>query len=76
MAVGFGSSSLINGSEAMLGCEFLKYVRSKIERSNFTMSCVKKRHQNSFVRSWIDFFDSKMALQIVAVISLQMNGQD
>ena len=46
VAIGFGSSSSINGSDKMLGCESLslsRFVRSKMERSSFVTLRVKKK---------------------------------
>ena len=57
MAIGFGSSSSINGLDEMLDVKFFHYrqamfVRSKMERSDFAMSRVKKkRREISSVRS-------------------------
>ena len=58
-------------------CRQVVYVRSKMERLDFSKLDVKMKHiEISSVQSLVDALDSLLALQILTIITRQMNDLD
>ena len=80
MAVGFGSSSSINGLDETLGCKslLLSYVRSiKDGELRFSTSRVKKKHHaivSVRLKCRHAFIEVHRVYLISVVITLHMNG--